>query len=256
MQMVHRITYKKKKKIKDDNFSIGKRDSIVSKTISETSETSKSINEKRIESVKAVIGFSLKRKSSTDKKHEINQKYDGKALTFADEIRNNYVVNDQDESSINKIMSFKQDMNSKENSYSQPEIDLKHKSGDAMQSTEDDSSTESNEIELEASIEAIKRKERTLSSSMSEKKEFDKQNKSFTEKLPETEYFDIENKFISSESGDEISSEELELWMEQSFEKNKSLSNLQLESSQSTSSSSSESSSSDYSRGEDGSILV
>ena len=111
----------------------------------------------------------MKRKSSTDKKHEINQKYDGKALTFADEIRNNYEVNDIEESSTNKIMSFKQDINSKENSYSQPEIDLKHKSGDAMQSTEDDSSTKSNEIELEASIEAIKRKERTLSSSMSGK---------------------------------------------------------------------------------------
>lgn len=146
-------------------MSIGKRDSVVSSTLSETPKTSKSINEKRIESVKAAIGFSLKRKSSTDKKHEINQK----AETFAEEVRNNYVVNDQEESSTNKVMSFKQETNSKENSYSQPEIELKHKSGDAMQSTDGDSSIESNEIELEASIEAIKRKERTLSSSLSGK---------------------------------------------------------------------------------------
>jgi len=236
----------------DLDLSINKFNSSLSSSSSDISvKNSKSLNEKRIESVKAVIGFSLKRKSSINEKHENDYKYDDKVKNFVEEVKNDYVVDDLYENCSKNNISSGQRLES------HLEIESKKDDSHDMKLTDDESSFGSNQIELEASIKAIENKERKFSSSISENNETDEQkNSSSIQKLPDSKYFNIENTSISSESEDEISSEELDLWMEQSFEKNKDLSNLQLHSRQSTSSISSESSSNEYSVGEDGSILV
>ena len=143
-------------------MSINKFNSSLSSSSSDISvKNSKSLNEKRIESVKAVIGFSLKRKSSSNEKHENDYKYDDKVKNFVEEVKNDYVVDDLYENCSKNNISSGQRLES------HLEIESKKDDSHDMKLTDDESSFGSNQIELEASIKAIENKERKFSSSIS-----------------------------------------------------------------------------------------